>query len=601
MAELRCFLCAAEAFAELEADEAQVQGALAGTLDDDLADRLLRVLHEGLLHQDGLLVELLDLALGDPLDDVRRLSGRGRLGSRDLALGLQGLRADLRPHREARVRRRDVHRQILAEGLVAARDSDHDADAAVAVDVARELLARAGHEAGEAPDLDVLLERRDQLRDGVPDGLAGWPRQLRDLRDVARARVAEGVVRGDPVSQLLGERPEVLGSRHEVRLAVDLEEHGALERDVGDDETLGRGAAGLRGRGGQTLLAEDLLGLFEVALRLHQRLLAIHHPGARFGAQVGHELGRDLHDSPQCAAIADDPSRQRSANSFRNHGPDFVRPVFPTRRSPAALRRVGDDGGLRELRRPRTILGGRFLGPLALPVGVQPLEDRVGHLRREEPDGADRVVVARDHVVHEIRIAVRVDDGDDRDAENVRFLDGDVLLLGIDHEERVGKLVHLLDAGQILLELLLLPLEPQPLLLGQVLVVVLREDALDLLQTMDRLADRGEVGQRPAEPAGVHVEHAAAVGLFVDRILGLALRADEQQVLARGGKVGHELRGFLELLERLLQVDDVDPVALAEDELLHLRIPAFRLMTEVDASLEQFLHRNRCQITPPFP
>src|SRR5207342_1659268 len=49
-------------------------------------DRLVRVLHVGLLDENRLLVELLDLAVGDPLHDLRRLPGRGRLRARDLAL-----------------------------------------------------------------------------------------------------------------------------------------------------------------------------------------------------------------------------------------------------------------------------------------------------------------------------------------------------------------------------------------------------------------------------------------------------------------------------------------------------------------------------------
>src|SRR4029453_14657651 len=49
--------------------------------------------------------------------------------------------------------------------------------------------------------------------------------------------------------------------------------------------------------------------------------------------------------------------------------------------------------------------------------------------------------------------------------------------------------------------------------------------------------------------------------------------------------------GLAELLERFLKVDDVNAVALAEDVLLHLRIPAFGLVAEVHSGLEQLLHR----------
>ena len=49
---------------------------------------------------------------------------------------------------------------------------------------------------------------------------------------------------------------------------------------------------------------------------------------------------------------------------------------------------------------------------------------------------------------------------------------------------------------------------------------------------------------------------------------------------------------------RLLQVDDVDAAALAEDERLHLGVPAPGLVAEVDAGLQQLLHRERAQGAP---
>src|SRR5262249_29988089 len=99
----------------------------------------------------------------------------------------------------------------------------------------------------------------------------------------------------------------------------------------------------------------------------------------------------------------------------------------------------------------------------------------------------------------------------------------------------------------------------------------------------------------------VHVEHAAAVGLFENGVLRLAFGADKQNPLPARGEIGNECGSFLEELERLLQVNDVDPIALAEDVLLHLRIPALGLMTEVHASFQKLFHRNRDrQVNPPL-
>src|SRR6185503_1864843 len=77
--------------------------------------------------------------------------------------------------------------------------------------------------------------------------------------------------------------------------------------------------------------------------------------------------------------------------------------------------------------------------------------------------------------------------------------------------------------------------------------------------------------------------------------LGLALGADEQDGLALGGERGRKLFRLTEQLRRLRQVDDVDPVPLAEDVGLHLRVPALGLVSEVDARLEQILQRDAAQ------
>src|SRR5688572_25095769 len=59
----------------------------------------------------------------------------------------------------------------------------------------------------------------------------------------------------------------------------------------------------------------------------------------------------------------------------------------------------------------RTFIGLRRL-PDAAAGG-----DGIRDLRGEQPDRAQRIVVARDHVVHFVGIAVGVDDADDRDLQ----------------------------------------------------------------------------------------------------------------------------------------------------------------------------------------
>jgi hypothetical protein len=79
-------------------------------------------------------------------------------------------------------------------------------------------------------------------------------------------------------------------------------------------------------------------------------------------------------------------------------------------------------------------------------------------------------------------------------------------------------------------------------------------------------------------------------------LLRLALGSDKEDRASLGGEVRRKLFRLPKQLRGLPEIDDVDPVALAEDVWLHLRVPAFGLVSEVDPRLEQILQRNPRQI-----
>src|SRR6185295_18222879 len=84
------------------------------------------------------------------------------------------------------------------------------------------------------------------------------------------------------------------------------------------------------------------------------------------------------------------------------------------------------------------------------------LDDRVGDRLRDQLDRANRVVVAGDRNRDEIRIGIRVDDGNDRDVELIAFVHADALLLRIDDEHEARQAAHVANAIQVLRELLAL-------------------------------------------------------------------------------------------------------------------------------------------------
>src|SRR5690606_38281436 len=113
---------------------------------------------------------------------------------------------------------------------------------------------------------------------------------------------------------------------------------------------------------------------------------------------------------------------------------------------------------------------------------------------------------------------------------------------------------------------------------------------LEGLEARDRALDGAEVGERAAQPALGHVRHAATLGLFLDRLARAALGADEQDHAALLGDARDEVHRVLEQRDGLLEVDDVDLAAGAEDVRTHLGVPVARLVAEVDAGFQHLAH-----------
>ena len=90
----------------------------------------------------------------------------------------------------------------------------------------------------------------------------------------------------------------------------------------------------------------------------------------------------------------------------------------------------------------------------------------------------------------------------------------------------------------------------------------------------------------------IDVKHSAALRFLGDSFLRLALRAQKENVLALRGVLGNVARCVAEHFQGLLQIDNVDSVAFAENVFLHFRVPAARLVTEVHSGLQKLLHSN---------
>ena len=170
-----------------------------------------------------------------------------------------------------------------------------------------------------------------------------------------------------------------------------------------------------------------------------------------------------------------------------------------------------------------------------------------------------------------------------------------MLLVGVHDPDGTGDLGHEADTTEGALELVALTAQAEQLTLGHAAGGdVVEVDLLELLEPLQPLVDGLEVGEHAAEPALVHVRHADALRLLSDGFLCLLLRADEQDAAAVGDGLLDELVGVVQVTESLVQIDDVDAVAVGEDEPLHLRVPPAGLVSEVDARLQQLAHGDDC-------
>src|SRR6266581_7382831 len=155
-----------------------------------------------------------------------------------------------------------------------------------AVQVARHVSAV---EPGEPAELQLLLQARacflDELLDrGARPGLRGQQRQpVGDPGLAGRAR------------DLGGHLLEQVGLGDEVGLAVQLDEHAGLGTvEFGRHQAVGRGAGGPLVHVLGALEPEQLDRGLQVAVRLAQRVLAVHHAGAALVAKPLHVSGGEI-------------------------------------------------------------------------------------------------------------------------------------------------------------------------------------------------------------------------------------------------------------------------------------------------------------------
>ncbi len=158
-------------------------------------------------------------------------------------------------------------------------------------------------------------------------------------------------------------------------------------------------------------------------------------------------------------------------------------------------------------------------------------------------------------------------------------------MIDVDDEQDVRQRLHILDTAEAALEFFLLAVETEDFFLREALESAFLGHGFQHHQAFDRLTDGLVVRQHASEPAIADKRHPGASRMIADRIAGCAFGANEQHLAAIGDRCLDECAGLASQWKALLEVDDMDLVALAEDVGSHLRVPEAGLVTKMHASL----------------
>ena len=88
----------------------------------------------------------------------------------------------------------------------------------------------------------------------------------------------------------------------------------------------------------------------------------------------------------------------------------------------------------------------------------------------------------------------------------------------------------------------------------------------------------------------MNVKHFTTIGLLIDGVTRLLLCTDKQNRFAGRNGINNKIISRFKHSHGSLQVDNIDAVSGPKNKGLHFRIPAFRLVAEVDTGLKQFFH-----------
>ena len=216
----------------------------------------------------------------------------------------------------------------------------------------------------------------------------------------------------------------------------------------------------------------------------------------------------------------------------------------------------------------------------------QSFRDSGSQVVNKDSDRLGCIVVRRDREIHFIRIAVCIDQSERLDTQTLGFSQRDVLVSDVDQEQSSGYATQLSDTAQYFFHFVFIATQSQTLFLSDAIERTIAQHFLDALHLLHALANGVEVGEHTTEPTLGDEGHVHALCALVNDVFGLFLSTDEQDLATTARDLLESGSGFLQTLNGLVQIDDVDPFLLSEDVGQHLGVPLLFQVTEMHAGFQ---------------
>ena len=219
--------------------------------------------------------------------------------------------------------------------------------------------------------------------------------------------------------------------------------------------------------------------------------------------------------------------------------------------------------------------------------------DCLSKLAENQLHRAHCIIVGRDHDVGERRIAIGIENANDRDVHPLCFAHSVLFTTRIDHNQRTWQAMKVTDAVKIAPDALDLATNRRLVLLLVLLDAASRLQAFQLDKARQALANSRKVCQRSADPPLSNRRHLALLCFRFDYGTDLFLGPQEHDLCSSRRQRAHKVRCLVETADRFLEVNNVDLMPLSVDERFHLRVPTAGLVAIVDSGVDQFLRSNK--------